>query len=78
MWNQKPVIASPFFRWTVFLVLLGAVSTWSIRSTLVHAKRMNPADGGGVFKASAGRSSKCCGAAGKGFRRAPHRYSAAT
>lgn len=44
MRNQKPVSASPFFRWTVFLVLLGAVSTWSIRSTLVHAKRMAPAN----------------------------------
>jgi hypothetical protein len=44
MRNQKSVSASPFFRWAVFLVLLGAVSTWSIRSTLVHAKRMNPAD----------------------------------
>jgi hypothetical protein len=44
MRNQKSVSASPFFRWTVFPVLLGAVSTWSIRSTLVHAKRMNPAD----------------------------------
>ncbi|HEX3472615.1 MAG TPA: hypothetical protein VHT28_15650 [Silvibacterium sp.] len=43
MRDQKPVSASPLFRWTIFLVLLGAVSTWSIRSTLVHAKRMKPA-----------------------------------
>jgi len=44
MGDQKPVSASPFFRWTIFLVLLGAVSVWSVRSTLVHAKRMAPSE----------------------------------
>lgn len=44
MRDQKPVSASPFFRWTIFLILLGVVSVWSVRSTLVHAKRMQPAD----------------------------------
>ncbi len=42
--NRKPRINTVSLRWSIFIVLLTAVSAWAIRGVLVRAQHMKAAD----------------------------------